>query len=97
MGVKILSHTGQRRGVTSSVTMNGHGTDTRNRVIANNHDRTGGGPKSTSAPVKTANSHSESVSKSDGPGSGLKTTTGAAETANRQRGSVKSPGESALV
>ena len=83
--------------MTGFVTTNGHGTDTRNRVIANDHSGTGSGPKSMSALVETSNGHSESVSEPNSPRSGPKTATGTAETARRQRGSVKSSGESALV
>ena len=66
-------------------------------MVVNDHGGTCGSPKSVSALIETANSHYESASEPDGPGSGLKTATGTSKTARGQRGSVMSPGESALV
>ena len=79
------------------MTANGRRTGTRNRVIANDHGRTGGGRKGASTLVETASGHSESTSEPDGPVSSLKTMTGTAETARGQKGSVKSASESARV
>ena len=66
-------------------------------MSANGHAGPCDGQKSASALVEIVNGHSESASELEETGSGPKTATGTAKTARGQKGSVKSPGESARV